>query len=312
MSILNIANCAVGGGNTGFGDCFKDLKNIVGGLLVPAGFELSAADLASPATVLAAIQAAILATASADRVYPLASFEGLTDNTEDPTIQTLGYGGLAVTREGLYNLTFQFVQGGLCLSKSLRKFNSSTRSVLLFDSAGLLVGWKSGSVLKGIPLDMFYQRPFRMNDGTNVTNYSTQLVFKPQYLNDLIGFVEMSIGDLATLRGLQDISLSETTGSNLPILKIKAKTGCAGTDLYDLFSADLADDALWTAKNSDGEDIAITSVAVDAALKAWTVTVDSADPNYPVSGPVIISLAPPADLATAGIEGYEGLTLSVS
>lgn len=311
MSILNSKNCAVGGGNTGYGDCFVDLKNIVGGILVPAGREYTPDETASAATMLAAIQADILAAATS-RAYPLASFEGLTDNTEDPTIQTLGYGGLAVTREGLYNLTLQFIQGGLCLSKSLRKFNSSNRSVLLFDASGLLVGWKSGTNLKGIPLDMFYQRPFRLNDGTNVTNYSTQLVFKPQYLNDLIGFIEMSIGDLSALRGLQDIVLSETTGSNLPILKIKAKTGCAGTDLYDLFSTELADADLWTARNLDGEEIAITSVVVDAGLKAWTVTVDSADPNYPVSGPVIISLAPPTDLAAEGIDGYEGLTLTVS
>jgi hypothetical protein len=312
MSILNNKNCGADGGNTGFGDCFIDLKNIVGGILVPSSRAYSASETETAATLLAAIQADILAAASADRVYPLASFEGLTDNTEDPTIQTLGYGGLAVTREGLYNLTFQFVQGGLCLSKSLRKFNSSTRSVLLFDSTGLLIGWKSGTDLKGIPLDMFYQRPFRLNDGTNVTNYATQLVFKPQYLNDLIGFVEMSIGDLSALKGLQDIVLSEAAGSNLPVLKIKAKTGCAGTDLYDLFSTELASSSLWTAKNEDGETIAITSVAVDAGLKAWTVTVDSGDPNYPVSGPVIISLAAPAVLAAAGIEGYEGLTLSVS
>jgi hypothetical protein len=184
--------------------------------------------------------------------------------------------------------------------------------VLLFDAAGVLVGWKSGSVLKGIPLDLFYQRPFRLNDGTNVTNYSTQIVFKPQYLNDLVGFVEMSIGDLAALRGLQDIVLYETTGSNLPVLKIKAKTGCAGTDLYDLFSTDLADSTLWTAKNEDGETFAITSVVVDAGFKAWTVTVDDNDPNYPVSGSVVIGLASPSTLAANGIEGYEGLTLTVS
>lgn len=311
MSVLNNKNCAAGGGNTGYGDCFIDLKNIVGGFLVPSDREYDATETESAATLLAAIQADILA-AAADRVYPLAQFEALTDNTEDPTIQTLGYGGLAVTREGLYNLTFQFIQGGLCLSKSLRKFNSSNKSVLLFDAAGVLVGWKSGTVLKGIPLDMFYQRPFRLNDGTNVTNYSTQLVFKPQYLNDLIGFVEMSIGDLSALRGLQDIVLYETTGSNLPVLKIKAKTGCAGTDLYDLFSTELASSSLWTAQNEDGETIAITSVVVDAGLKAWTVTVDGTDPNYPVSGPVIISLAAPTVLAAAGIEGYEGLILSVS
>jgi len=307
MSILNQKDCLIAGGNTGFGDCFLDLKNIVGGILVPSDRAYSAAETESAATLLAAIQADISAVA-ADRVYPLGTFEALTDNSEAPTIQTLGYGGIAVTREGLYNLSFQFIQGGLCLSKSLRKFNGSNRSVLLFDANGLLVGWKSGTTLKGIPLDLFYQNPLKLNDGTNVTAYVLQIAFKPIYLNDSIGFVQMSLADLATLSGLQDIALSETTGSDLPILKIKAKTGCSGLDLYDTFSTELASVPLWVARNAaNGASLTITSVVIDATLKAWTVTVDSP----PVSGSVTITLAAPTVLAAAGIEGYEALTLTV-
>lgn len=308
MSILNKKDCSAGGGNTGFGDCFIDLKNIVGGILVPLTAEFTAADLASAATMLAALQAAIIA-APASRVYPMGSYVAITDNSEAPVIQTFGYGGLAVTREGLYNLSFQFLNGGLCLSKSLRKFNSQNRAVLLFDASGLLVGWKSGSVLKGIPLDMFYQNPLKLNDGSNVTAYVTQLAFKPIYLNDFIGFVEMNISDLSALTGLQDIVLSEVGASAEPNFIIKLNTGCNGADLYDIYADELAYNTLWKAYNQEGEAITITSVTKNTNNKAWNVTIDGADPD--VSGPVIISLVSPAELAAAGIDGYDSIPLTI-
>lgn len=308
MSILNQKNCSVGGGNTGYGDCFVDLKNIVGGFLVPSIAEFTPADLASAATMLAALQAAIIA-APASRIYPMGSYVGITDNSEAPVIQTFGYGGLAVTREGLYNLSFQFLNGGLCLSKSLRKFNGQNRSVLLFDANGLLVGWKSGANLKGIPLDMFYQNPLKLNDGSNVTMYVTQLAFKPIYLNDYIGFLEMNISDLAALTGLQDVVLSEVGASAEPNFIIQAITGCNGFNLFDTYAAELAYNTLWKAYNQEGEEITITSVTQNTSNKGWNVVIDGADPD--VSGPVIISLQTPAVLAAAGIEGYDSIPLTI-
>lgn len=309
MSILNQKNCDPAGGNTGYGDCFIDLKNIVGGLLVPNTREYTPAETASAATLLAAIQADIIAEAGS-RVYPMGSYVAITDNSEAPVIQTFGYGGLAVTREGLYNLSFQFLNGGLCLSKSLRKFNGSNRSVLLFDATGLLVGWKSGANLKGIPLDMFYQNPLKLNDGSNVTIYMTQIAFKPIYLNDQVGFVEMNIAELSALTGLQDVVLSEVGASAEPNFIIKLRTGCNGFDLYDLYADELAYNTLWKAVNQEGETITITSVTKNADNKAWNVVIDGSDPD--VSGPVILSLVSAAELAAAGIEGYESIPLSIA
>lgn len=309
MSILNKLDCVAGGANTGYGDCFIDPKFIAGGILVPPDKVYTAEQLADKDTFLAALQADILADV-AERIYPLAKFAGVTDNTETPTLQTLGYGGLAVTREGLYNLSFQFIQGGLCLSKSLRKFNSSNKTIIVWDADGVMYGWKSGTGFRGIPLELFYQNPFRVADGTNVTNYTLQVAFKPYYLNDEPGFVKIGLGDLEALKGLQDIVLSETTGSNLPILKLKANTGCNSYDLFDLYEDELAEEALWVASNqSDGSEVAVTSVAKDTALKAWTVTLDAADID--VSGTVIVTLVSPEELNTAGISGYEALKLSV-
>lgn len=310
MSILNVNNCNEAGKNTGYGDCVKDIKNIVGGFLVPSDFELTAQQMETPDSVIQALSDAILA-APASRIYPIANFEAITNNSTEPAVFTLGYGRPLTLNDGMYNWRLQFIDGGICLHKNLRKFNGTNRSILLIDADGSLIGWKSGSVLKGIPLKNFYALPFVPNDYANPTGYFVDIAMLPTYLNDSPGWVSLDLATLVGLHGLQNIVLSETSGSALPVLKIKANTGCAVTDLYDLYDDDLADANLWLATDIDGNEITITSVVKDADLKAWTVTLDDADPHYSVSGPIYLTLVNPATLAQAGIVGYEALTLTL-
>lgn len=310
MGVLNIKTCGVGG-NTGYGDCFLNPKNIAGGILVPSGREYTPSETASAAALLAAIQADILKDAD-DRAYPLAQFEAVANNSVEPAKFTLGYGRPITLNDGMYEWRFQFIDGGLCLTKSLRKFNGTNKSILLFDADGLLLGWKSGVNLKGIPLKNFYALPMVLNDYANPAGYHLDIAILPTYLNDLVGFVEMNIGDLSALRGLQNIVLVDTGNESLPSVSVKLLAGCKPVDLYDLYASEFEDELLWTAMNEDGEPIAITSVTKDDATKAWIVLVDDQDANYPVSGPVIIGLASPQNLADAGIIGYEGLSLTVS
>ncbi len=298
--MLNTLDCTSQGGNTGFGDCFLDPKNMLGAIIVPLGREYTPAETATAATMLAALQADILA-APTDRAYPIGGFEALTDNTEAPVKQTLGYGSVAITREGLYDLSFQFVKGGLCLSKSLRKFNGRAKAILLYDANGVLYGWKSGANMKGIPLDLFYQNPFKLNDGSNVTAYVLELAFKPVYLNDSPAFIKMDLADLVALEGLQDIVLSETNGSDGPIYILKAKVGCDGEDLYDAYDDELNDADMWLAFDADGAPITVSTVTKNAGKKAWNVTTAQAA--------TYITLVSAADLADAGIDGYEALKL---
>lgn len=308
--MLNVNNCNESGKNTGFGDCTKDFKNIVGGFLVPSNFALTAEQTATPESVIAALSAAILA-APASRIYPIANFEAVTNNSTEPAAFTLGYGRPLTLNDGMYSWRLQFIDGGICLLKNLRKFNGTNRSVLLIDAEGALIGWKSGTSLKGVPLKNFYALPFVPNDYANPTGYFVDIAMLPTYLNDAPGWVNMDLASLVSLKGLQNIVLSEATGSALPALKIKAKTGCAETDLYDLYADELSSVPLWVATDADGAIITITSVVKDDALKAWTVTLDDSDPDYSVSGPIYLTLAPAAALAAQGIDGYEALTLTL-
>lgn len=310
--ILNKKTCLIAGGNTGVGPCFLDLKSIRMAILVPRNKAYSAADLVSKETLLAALQADTL-EAPRNRVYPIKNLVGITDNTEDPTIETLGYGGSAVVRDGKYNLTFRFTEGGYCLSKALRKFNSANISVILIDDAGQLLGWRDGADLKGFPLELFYGLPPRLNDGSGaVSSYQFQIVFDSTYMADSLGFVEGgTIAFWQALNGLQDVVLSEATGSAEPVVLVETAIGCSGESLFTDFETELADDALWVANNkATGAAITITSVSI--ANGVATVTLDSADPDYPVTGTVGLKLTTPALLSAAGVDGYESNELLIT
>jgi hypothetical protein len=311
MSILNNIKCAGAGANTGISECFLDIKNIVGGAIVPNDFELSAAQLASADTIMAALEADVNEDLPADRVYPLPEIVGVTDNTEDPVSQTLGYGDPVIVREGKYNFAYQFVRGGFCVNKALRKFNKKAVKVILWDANGVIYGTiTTDKGLAGIPLTQFYARPPKINDGSNVTAYIYQITFSPNYLADDVAFVEVPLSQLQALNGLQNIALSPAAARATNVMKIKAFSGCEGLDLYDEYSTELASSALWNV-TLNGANITLTSVVVDANLKAWTITMDATDPDYNVSGPFVVKLAAVSALSAAGVEGYESIPVTI-
>lgn len=307
--MLNNISCTTEGGNTGYGTCFLNPKNIVGGFIVPKDFELVTADLATSAATITKLEAGTL-LAAASRVYPLPRFENLTDNTEEATLQTLGYGGLHKTREGRYNWTYQFVDGGLCLSNALRKFNGKKVYVIFFDAEGLVVGQKVGTSIKGIPMTLFDAKPFKLNDGSNVAAYNVQFIFEALYINENIGFSSAEVADLMDIQGLQNIALTAGTRA-ANVLKVTAKYGCDGENVYDLYSTELAEVTAWAVTSPTGAVLTITSVAVDANISGWTITVDAADPDYGASDTFTVSMGAPSVLDGLGVSGFESNSISI-
>jgi hypothetical protein len=307
MAEINKISCVTVGANVGFGDCVFNPLNIVGAFLVPKDFKIT------PANALALQTFLITEAANPDanaRIFPIHGFEQVTSNSESKTIQTLGYGGKAVAREGDYDWMFQFLNGGLCLLKSLRAFNGVGKSVLFYDAAGVLFGWKVGDDLLGVPLVFFWADPWTPNDGSNATIYTCQFVFKPRYINEQIGFLQADF-PMETVEGLQTVALKELVGSARPVLKVGASVGCSGESLFDTYSAEIANVLAWDAKIG-GSDIAITSVAVDTNLGGWTVTIDVADPDYVAGSPLVLKLAAVDVLAGLGVSGYESTRLTIA
>lgn len=305
--ILNKLDCAINTGNTGVSDCALDIKALAGAILVPNSFEIPAT-VADAAAALALLQDAAKADVAAERIYPLPGVFNFTDNTEDATYQTGSTGVQTFVRDGKYDWTIQFTQGGYCLLQEIQKFNSSNKSLLFFDEAGVLFGTRSSTGgLKGIPLNVFHAAPWKANDGSNVAQYMYRVNFNPGYVNTGgLTFIKFGLGEIASLQGLLNIGLTQLAPRVAGLMEIGANVSCGGADLFDLYSVELADALLWKASTA-GKDVTITSVAANSNLRGWSVTMSTSDPDYSASGDVLVSLAPPSALSAAGVDGYVGI-----
>lgn len=303
--MINQVVCAQGGANTGIGDCFFDPKNFVRTFIVPANFKLTETQLLTPEATLTALQDAAKADLAANRIYPTPEIQGITDNSEDVVTQTLGYGSPFVVRDGKYAFQFQYTKGGLCISNALRKFNSNSVRLIIIDAEGYVIGTRVGNEIQGIPLDVFYARPMKPNDGSNIAVYSYQVTFNPVYLNEKVGFMKLSLADLLMIDGLQNINILKSSRA-AAVLKVKTLAGCSQVNLYDTYATELADDALWVAK-MNGKSVDIVSVATDPNIEGFTVTLDTTDPDYVAGAPVTLSLEVVSALEAAGIVGYESV-----
>lgn len=295
--MLNQLNCIVQGGNTGFGDCTLDIKNIVGLFLVPPGTEIEAADLEDLGAYLAT---KVSADDKSERFYPVHSFVGITDNSEEANIGSLGYGGKNFIREGDYDWTLRFQKGGMCLLKSLQMFNQSDKDVFFYDVAGVLYGTESNGKLRSVPLELLHVPKFQINDGSESSIYGIRISFRSNFVNELLGFVDTAAQNLilSTFKGLKNMPLVAVDPENSPIVNIRAITGCDRKNLYDTFETELAVPGLWKAYTADGTVLSITTVVANPTLKAFTVTVDGASPFY-------VELVGPTALTAGDVPGYE-------
>lgn len=315
MGALNTLNCGVSGyGNTGFGSCILSFDRIAGAFLVPRSYVLTPANIAA---LQSKLQTDAQAADPINRIYPIHYFEGITDNSADVTDQTLGYQSLIEVNPGDYNWLFQYIEGGLCLNKALWKLKKGSWSVLFYDKAFKLFGYKSGANLKGVPLKKLNVPKWRPNDGNaNVMLTQVGFVFEPSYINEQIGFVDtsdLSI-DLTSIVGLQDVALTSLAARAAGVMQIGAITGCGSVNLYNTYGDNLNNVSAWVATNASGALIDITSVGKNANLKGWTITLSTSDADYVSAGPINIQLADPSTLAGAPITmpGYESNKLSVA
>lgn len=310
--MINSFKCSAAGGNTGVDDCSLQISKIVGFFLVSKNFVLSAADLASDATLQAALIAAANADSKALRAFPVHQLVDIADNTTDPTEQTFGYGPSVIVAGGMYNWTFPFLRGGLCLLKALKTFNNTDTRPIFYDSNGTLFGWKVGDTLKGVPLNQFYANDWRPNTGAATMVTSVKFTLNPRYLNEELGFYKVTDFSLESIEGLQNVVLKQTGVQAKPVYKVTAAVGCSAANIFDQYSVELAAAALWRAKNkATGAAITITSVAADANIFGFTVTLDSSDTGYPAVGSIELSLAPVSVLKAAGVTGLESVPLTI-
>lgn len=312
-NLINTIQCSSDIKNTGICDCFFDPKNPLGMIFVPKDFKLTESDIANIQTFLEAKTRA----AKGSRIYPVQNFISLTDGTEDATVESFAYGQKETVREGIYSWSFVFRKGGVSLSNKLRTFNGkeSSFSVVFFDAQNALyassITEANGSKsIVGITLSRIYAAPWKVNDGTKNSAYMINVEFSPTYINEKLGFVKIDAADylLTELNGLQDLVLSQAAAPAASgVFTVAIATDC-GENLFDTYGALLVNPSLWVATNkTTGAAINVTSVVANSGLKVFTVTLDTADTDYPatVGLPVEFTLVDSVSLATANIVGFE-------
>lgn len=307
MSKLNELNCSKFTKNTGFGACFLNWKLFKGMFIFQSFRTFSASELEDLQNTL---QDAAFNDAKADRAYPVHNFVALTDNTEDVIVQTFDYGAKSIVRDGDYDWTFEFQDGGACLTRSGRTLNGK-QYVLLYDSENKILGQETNGLFATIPLQFLYFKPFKSATGSTAASYGVRVVFNARYANEDSAVVKSDF-DLSEITGLQDIVL-EKNGFNpaTGLLNVSVVTDCGASDLFDTYSTDLTS-GMWVATNtSTGATITITSVTPISGSKSFNVQMNAADPDYPTDGTISVGLVAPSLLAAGGISGYEAVVLKV-
>lgn len=313
-NIINAIQCGTNVKNTGVCDCFLDPKLITGAILIPKGRVLTQAEV----NAIQATLEGLVEDTSANRIYPIQNFVAVTDGSAEPTEQTFGYGSIEPVREGSYNLTFQYRTGGVNLSNALRSFNGLTAkyAALFIENQNILIGTKkddaTGAVgVAGVPLEVLYNFPWKVNDGTNLASYRIRFGFRPEWVNENIAFVKVATTDymLSELVGLEDITLTiNATDEVADTVDITATTDCGSTNLYDLFADELATPTAWVVKDAAGNLITHT-VAKNTVTEGWTITYTTAE----LTDGDTIELAAPTVLAAApiNVSGYESNIVTV-
>lgn len=302
MTEINKLSCGSNAKNTGVSDCPFDLGFIRKHIKVTKDFEMTPTDVAALQVTLEALLLAPRAT----RIFPFPNWEQITDNSEDVSLQTYGYGSKSFGRQGDNDWSFDFLDGALCASKNMKTHNGKGY-YLLVDSNLRIIGTKVGDNIKGIPMQMQMLKP-KAADGTNATKYASRFIFDANYIWDDIAFIDKVSGfNPLLLEGLQDVILrvGPTPGTTSAV-KLTATTGCDKADMGVLFPTEMLVAANWKgAALAGGATVTPTGVAyapgVDTA-GVFTVTFAAAVAS--------VSLVDPVALDTAGISGFESNVLA--
>lgn len=300
---INKPLCATEFGNTGFGDCFLEPAKFAGAIQVPSNFAVTEADVATLQDFLTNKITAAIGT----RIIPYHNFISVNDNSEDLSITTTDYGAKYITREGFYDWTYRYLQGGVQLHQNIQKNQGSNKYFLFYDDNGVIYGYKKNGTLTGILVDIFHANPWKIATGADVPQYLLRYIINPKYLNGgNLGFIPTgNLGfNMFDILGIQDVTIElVSTASNVSV--VKAFTSISNVDLHDVYAAALSRTTAWAAVNNFGNPVQITSVVDNPTAGGWTITFLSG--NWNASDTVSLSLTTAALLAASPISmvGYE-------
>lgn len=313
---MALSLCGQSGANLGALAC--DVSKGVAKKIFIYNGAIAASDYATDTALLAKLVTySQLSKDDANKVFTIPEIQDVQDASEQNTEGTLGLGFKAVVREGRPAYTFKVFASADQL-KRLRKFNNKTVRLFEYDANGVLWGTKSGSTFVGYQAKLFVSGG-KMATGQNieegVVTIGVSFLSVTEYIdNSYYASISGNIEDVAPLMDVAMTKISNATNVYKIGLYIPAASVTGDFNIYDDYGAAVAAlVANFSAKSgaSYGTSLAITTIAVDPALKCLTVTFDStAYGALAASTPIKLIPPTPTQLAAGNVTGLELLPVA--
>ena len=245
---LNLQNM----GNTGIETLGINLEKIVGVMFAPSSLTFTAANIATDAALITALQAAVLA-AKTSRIFPLLTADGIvasTDNTAEAAVEESDYGNMMGVTYKKHNYTFRIGNNGMYLNQQLYKYvGNKNLSVFLLDGTGKLLARKSGTGMKGMPCQLVVDQHKLAGGATaSVQNIKVILTETDALMDNdkLLVFPFANTVELQDLiHGLHDVVLTAGTSTQTAsAIYLKALVPASYVDFGTTYKTEIeADDA---------------------------------------------------------------------
>lgn len=256
--------------------------------------------------------AAQLSKSAAGKLFLFPIIQDVADKTQSNKTGTLNLGFSTILLEGKPDYEFK-VFAGQSLVPQLRKFNNQNVKILILDNHNRVWGVASGSNFTGAQVKMFttgigFATGQAVDEGVVTISVSYLIAAE---LNDAAAYGQIT--SFSNILGLIDANVGFISNiANVYKIGITIPTAQIGQtiNLGNNYSTLLANAALWVAYtgNNFATTLAITSVAYDATIGAWTVTFDStAFGALAVGTKIQLGLVAPPTLNAANITGIEGV-----
>jgi hypothetical protein len=319
--------CTQNMGNTGIESCGINLEKIVGVILMPDTLTFDAAKIATDATLITALQTAVLA-AKTSRAFPIlkaGAIVGVTDNTPEATMDNAEYGDLMGVFYQKHNFTLRMGNNGMYLMQQLYKYMGNRNVAAVFiDAKGKILFKKYGTGAKGIPCQVITDQ-YKLATGTAAGVQNVRIILNDtDALMDNDKLLVFPLGNTVELsdliHGIHDVVLSQGSGTNTAsALYVKAMLPASYVDFGLTFKTEI--------ETNDGNMFNVYDItAPTTPITVSGVTVDAAGQIILASSAAFtsghsfyVSLKTPAELAAlvtplgaATTGGYESNVLTVA
>ena len=239
-------------------ECTEFLTRVDKVIIMTKGNTLTAASMTAKTELVVDIQQSLVAS-----IYSLADYE---DTSEDPTIETTGFGKKIITNEPPPSAQVYLEMNPCDFSNLLGGFTGGEYDVIFVGANGYLMYWESGTsaygftakinaVSKGLPPKDNVSQQYRLDIYfTDVGQFKAAKVIQPNY-NALTDLLLVVPGGLA----MREISNNGTTA----VVNVEKRCGAAYTGLaladFEIVSQSGSLSISSVTDNSDGTyDLAIT------------------------------------------------------